>query len=141
MARGGRTPTSLRSHRLSHMLMPKRVPSTVGLARARLMYSSTSCSSGVGSPESYSVKAGIMVTCADKPTANNSMPSKMIVLRVMILIVTSYLPRSGTSSHCVFPGALMSAYGESNKLQTCKQLDIRKTLSIHVALDSFETCV
>jgi hypothetical protein len=141
MARGGRTPTSPTSHKLSHILMPKRVPSAVGLARARLMYSSTSCSSGVGLPESYSVRARTKVTCADNPTANDSIPSKMAVLRILTLMAVSYLPISGTSCHRAFPGALMPAYGESNRFQTCEQGYVRKTLSAHVVLVSFETCV
>src|SRR3972149_2831367 len=57
MANGGRGPTRLGSGRPSWMSMPKRWPSATGSERARLTYSNTSCSAGVGSPESYSTAA------------------------------------------------------------------------------------
>src|SRR3569623_2104315 len=55
MASGGRGPTWLIcvAVRPSLISMPRRVPSAVGLARARLMTSSTFCSSAVGSPASH----------------------------------------------------------------------------------------
>jgi len=57
IANGGRGPTRLGSCNPSWMSIPKRCPSAMGFARARLMYSKTSCSSGVGLPESYLTRA------------------------------------------------------------------------------------
>jgi len=102
IAKGGRTCKRLGFHfpcvSSGHedMSIPKRVPSAQGLARARLMYSSTSCSSAVGFPELYSVVAAcVIAACVDKPTANHSTPTRMTVLRLLTFIVMSYLPIPG----------------------------------------------
>jgi hypothetical protein len=70
IANGGRGPTKLGLSNPSWISIPKRWPSATGLARARLMYSNTSCSAGVGSPESYSTVALTFGTRKVKGMAN-----------------------------------------------------------------------
>jgi hypothetical protein len=83
IANGGRGPTRLGTCNPSWMSIPKRCPSATGFARARLMYSKTSCSSGVGLPESYLTRAVTVTARTESKDAISAMATKARQMAVL----------------------------------------------------------